>query len=188
MDHIRLAEEKDLEQIKKLIDENISIDFYSIDYLRDTLSDSDRNIYISTDELDVPVALLYIIFTTYGKAKELLKIPQETELPALSDDSRILIFKTTCTDIHYRKSGILSSLMDTAEADCRKRGYPYIILEAIRIPSGKIPNEKGLQYHQFRPVKEILHPWADTNSYCPYCQNQFCQCNAVLYIKELNII
>lgn len=188
MEHVRQADISDLFSIKKLLDENFGVNFYTSDDLRQVLRSEDHYFYVYTDEDETIVALLYMFITTYGAARKILSIPERgpEELFHLKDDSIVGVYKSTCTDIRFRKHGILDTLMSVVEKVFRDRGIELILLDALVIPTGEIPAGKSLMKFGFRPLEEIPHPWSHIDSYCPYCKNRFCQCNAFLYIKELN--
>ena len=186
MENIRLAELSDLTALKKLTDENIGVDYYTEEDLRQILTDPDKKFFVCTDENDVPIAYSLIIITTYAKARKMMKITEPVPgLEALEPDAAISIYKTTCTDKAYRRLGFLGQLVRAAQAYLTEHHIRYILADAMKHPSGYIPVAKTAESNGYHAVMEIPHPWSDIDSYCPYCQSRFCKCNAIIYIKEL---
>ena len=186
MERIRIAEEKDVEHLKRLTDENLGVDFYTTEYILDAIRSDTKEFYVFTDENDVPIGYQYMIVTPYARARELLKIDFPVpELASLHDESMVGIYKTSCTDIRYRGRGVFNTLVRSVEAVLSARNIRILMGEAMRHPSGFIPVAASVEKMGFHAVATIPHPWSDIDSYCPYCNNQFCQCDALLYIKEL---
>ena len=183
---IREAQEKDIEQLKKLTDENFGVDFYSSEYLAEAIGSKNKKFIVYTDEDDKPVAYQFFLLMSYAQARELLKIREPVPtLAALNDDSMVGIYKSSCTDKRYRGRGIFSILARNTEEYFSAMGIKILMGNAIRHPSGFIPIKSSVEKIGFKAAITIPHPWSDIDSYCPYCQNRFCQCDAVLYVKEL---
>lgn len=186
MENIREARESDLERLKILSDENFGVDFYTTEYLLDAIRSEDRKFYVYTDENDEPVAYQFMFVISYARARKLLKITGSVPgLENLDDSSTVGIYKTSCTDKKYRGRGIFKSLVTLVEEHLSAQGIKVLMGDAMRHPSGFVPVAASVEKIGFRAVSVIPHPWSDIDSYCPYCNNRFCQCDAVLYIKEL---
>ena len=184
---IRPAKMEDLPYIKRMCDRYIGMDYYTSEYLRRAYGEPDHYFTVYTDESDIPVAFLYMFITSFSEAGSILR--SSVRLPvreAVPGDQRVGIFKTTCTEEPYRGKGILSELMSYCEDIFRDIGVGIIFLNALKLPSGKIPSVNGLYKHKFMKLTDISHPWSDIASYCPYCKKQHCVCDAVLYYKEID--
>lgn len=186
MSKVRKASQKDLKRIKEMCDEYISLDFYSEEFWKKAYEDENQYIVLYANDEDIPVGFIYMFRASYKKAREILKIPDNADyLRDLSDDDIVGVFKTTCTDKAYRRQGILKLLMESCEDMLRNDGITLILLDALKLPSGEIPAESGIEKTKFKKIAEIKHPWADIDSFCPYCKSRFCRCDAVLCIKEI---
>lgn len=185
MEKIREAQEKDLPRLKSLTDENFGVDFYKADYLLDAIRSEDKRFYVYTDENDEPVAYQHLLVMPYAQARGLLKISEPIPGSEIPDDSMVGIYKTSCTDKAYRGRGIFKDLVRTVEEYLSQMGIKILLGDAMRHPNGFVPVASSVEKMGFTARAVIPHPWSDIDSYCPYCNSQFCRCDAVLYIKEL---
>lgn len=183
MEQVRQAIASDIKYICKLCDENISEGFYTEQELSQICQNPDHYIYVYCDDNDIPVAFLYMFVAPYGQTPESFRVSEKITLP---DDEPVCVFKTTCTDPEYRRKGILHLLMSYCEQVMKEQGIHTILLEALKhYPSGKVPAASGIKDMDFKIVQEVSQPWIHIRSYCPYCKNEYCHCNALLCVKEI---
>ena len=184
---IRPARVGDLRFIKRMCDEYIGADYYTLEELERAFRDADQYFTVYANEDDVPVAFIYMFTAELSEAAGVLKAPEGLLRQfAAPDAGRVGIFKTTCTEKSCRRHGILFELIQSCENTFRELGIKTIFLNALKLPSGKVPAENGLGRAQFSGITELSHPWSDIESTCPYCGKQHCMCNAVLYYKEID--
>lgn len=185
MDNIREARIEDLPYVKRLTDENISEDFYTIEYLEEVLKDPHQHMYVYLPDQNIPVAYIYIFYTSFGRARSILNLPQDiVYLDELSEQDIVCVYKTTCTDKVYRQKGIHSAFVKYLDETLDKKRAKITLLEAIKKPDDRVPAHQVIYADGFRPIQEIQSPWIHKKSYCPYCEKLYCECNAVLYVKE----
>ena len=186
---VRRAEAKDLAGIKRLLDDNISRDFYSIEDLESMICGEDDLLCVVTDEdrNGKVVSFFYAFLSTLDEALRILHVKEKPEaLRKYTGDERIGIYKTTSTDPDYRKRGLFSAFMADLQPVLRERGAQVIIATALRPYGREEPTRNVLMKTGFVPVSELYRPWAKTEGYCPYCRQDRCICDAVLYIREFD--
>ncbi len=186
MGAIREAAEGDLEKIKSMTDEYIGTDFYSMAYLRDVLKDPDKYLFVYSEENQEPMAYLYIFVSTLREALDILHIPYELfESREKNLEMKVGVYKTTCTDEKCRGKGILTSFLEYLEIIFKQRSTQMILFTALQIGDGSIPVHKAVSSVGFTPVGKIERPWINVDAYCPYCGQDHCICDAVVYSKEM---
>lgn len=183
---IRPAKYEDLTYIKNMCDKYIGENYYTEEYLDRAFRDDAHFFTVYAGDNDVPAAFIYMFVTSFSDAADNLKIPCGIpELAGIPGNQRVGVFKTTCTEEEYRRQGILLKLMYYCESIFRSIGIDSIFLDALKLPSGKIPAGSGLEQMHFKKLTEISHPWSEIDAYCPYCKRSRCMCNAVLCYKEI---
>ena len=184
---VRKAETRDLPQIKRLIDDTISRDFYSIKDLEGMLGGEDDLLYVvaDTDNGDTVASYFYAFLSTLDKALATLHVKEKPEaLAKYPGNTRVGVYKTSSTDPAYRKHGVFSAFMSDLQPVLRERGAELIMNTALKPYGKEIPIKRILQDTGFVPVLTMSRPWAETKGYCPYCMQDYCICDAVLYIRE----
>lgn len=185
MINIRLAKEKDINRLKQLIDENISVDYFTEDAIKSIINENNHYIFVNTDENDIPNGLIYCTVDTLKNACDIAYIPQDIEsLAKYSKDMKVCLYKTTCTAKEARKAGILSSFMKEMDAATSKLDFDMNIVVALIHPGDVIPVHNILTDNGFVKIERIEHPWIKIKSYCSYCKSEYCKCDGMLYIKE----
>lgn len=183
MGSIREAESRDLSAVKRMTDDYIGKDFYTLSYLEEILKNENRYLFVYADEQDAAVAYLYLLATTFRDATELLHIPGD--LLDIAPDTRVGVYKTACTQKEWRGRGILTAFLAGLEKVLRQGRVQWILFTALQMPDGRIPVHKAVSAAGFSPVGTLSQPWIHTDAYCPYCKNRYCTCNAVVYTKEM---
>ena len=185
MINIRLAEEKDISKLKQLIDENISIDYFTEDSLKAIINENNHYIFVNTDDSDIPNGFIYCNIDTLENACETAYIPQDIKsFDQYSKDSKVCLYKTTCTAKEARKIGILTSFMKKMDAVTSNLDFDFNIVVALIHPGDIIPVHNILIENGFIKAERIRHPWIKIKSYCGYCKSEYCKCDGMLYIKE----
>lgn len=181
---VREAERRDLSQIKRLIDEYIAVDFYTMEELENMCSGEDDLLYVVTDG-DRVAAYFYAFLSPLDEALRILHIQRKpAALQGCADSERVGVFKTTSTDPAYRRRGLFSAFMTDLQPVLRERGAKRIITTALRPVGREVPIRHILERTGFVPVMTLYRPWVGNTGYCPYCALEHCICDAVLYIRE----
>ncbi|HBI61028.1 MAG TPA: hypothetical protein DDY31_07430 [Lachnospiraceae bacterium] len=179
---IREAERGDLIAVKRMTDEYIGKDFYTLPYLERILKRDNEHLYIYVDGQDTAVAYLYFLEMDFKDAMEFLHIPDG--VLSISRGERVGIYKTACTKKEWRRKGILTLFLDRTERMFADKALQYILFTALQRPDGTVPVHKAVTEVGFFPVSTLKQPWVHTHAYCPYCKMEYCVCDGVIYIKE----
>ena len=181
---VRAAEARDLKRIKALIDQCISRDFYSIEELEAMLKREDDLLYVAVDaDRDGwVVAYFYAFLSSLDEALRILHVPEKPEtLQKYAGSERVGVYKTASTDPEYRNRGVFSAFMVNLQPVLRNKGAKMIVNTALRPLGREIPILNILRDTGFTPVMTVRRPWAEKKGYCPYCKQDYCICDAVLY-------
>ena len=184
---VREAEARDLKLIKSLIDQCISRDFYSIEELEGILKREDDLLYVAVDEDrgGWVAAYFYAFISTLDEALRVLHVQGKPEaLQKYAGSERVGVYKTSSTDPEYRNRGVFSSFMVNLQPVLRAKGAKMILNTALRPLGREIPILNILRDTGFSPIMTLRRPWAEKKGYCPYCKQDHCICDAVLYMKE----
>ena len=185
----RKAEARDLPGIKRLVDLYISMDFYTLEDLERMLRGEDDLLHVVVDEdqAGAVAAFFYAFLSTLDEALEILHVPEKQGLlEKYAGNERVGVFKTTSTDRAYRKRGLFTAFVADLQPVLRERGARMIVTTALCPKEREIPTLHTLQNSGFVLVSAIHRPWAGTKGYCPYCKQDYCICDADLFIKELD--
>lgn len=183
---IRRSGRKDLPDIKKMTDQCIGEDYYTLSFLEEVLCREHHYIYVMADEQDKAMAYLYFFSEQFCKAEDILHIPcQSLDLPHVSPDTRVGVYKTACTRPEFRRGGILTRFLQELEGVLAQDSVEAILFTALELPDGRIPVDSVVRSVGFSPVRRLEQPWLTIDSYCPYCKKRHCTCNAVIYTKVL---
>ena len=185
---VRKAETRDLPAIKRLTDEYLAQDYYSMETL-ETCIQGDRNLfYVVTDaeRNSEVVSYFYAFLAGLDEALEILHVKKKPE-PLLKYDGEALmgVYKLSSTEKAYQRHGICSSFVRNLEPVLRERGAKLILATAMRSPEQKVPMKKIFHDTGFSAIAEIHRPWEELTLYCPYCNRTHCICDAVFYVKKL---
>ncbi|MBE6726807.1 MAG: hypothetical protein E7576_16715 [Ruminococcaceae bacterium] len=186
---VRNAEARDLTAVKRLIDEYIAADYYSLDEL-EALLHGDRHLFYVVTDADRDGAVVSFFYGFISALEEALPLLHVTEKPdALAEyppDTPVGVYKTASTEKDYQKLGICSSFIRDLEPVLRERGAKLILATALRPLGREVPMRHIFRDNGFEAVAEISRPWVDMLLYCPYCQKNHCICDAVFYMKKLD--
>ena len=185
----RSAEPRDLPALKRLTDECLAPEYYSIETLETTIHDERSLFYVVTDadRDDAVIAYFYAFLSTLGEALEILHVKDRPEpLSQYDSDAPVGVYKTVSIAKDYRRCGICASFVQDQEAVLRACGAKLILVPAMRSPAGAVPAKTVLEDNGFVSIAEICRPWEDLDLYCPYCGRHHCICDAVFYMKKLD--
>ena len=186
---VRFAQNQDLPEIKRQIDEYISPDYFSIDYLEKLLQSERTLFYVVTDadRGDTIVSYFYAYISTLEEAIEDLHA-REIPRPLLGypPETLVGVYKTSSTVKDYRKKGICSSFIRDLEPVFRERGAKMILATAMRSPAGVVPMQHIFHANGFTAIAELIRPWENLDLNCIYCGRHHCICDAVFYAKHLD--
>ena len=186
---VRAAKEKDLPQIRDLIDRYIAVDFYTYEDLEAMLRGEDDLLLaaVDTDRDDKVAAFFYAFLAPLDRALEVLHVKERPEaLAGYDGNARVGVCKTTVTDPAYRKRGIFTAFMTDIQPVLRDRGAGLLMNTALRPYGRDVPIAGILRDTGFVPVSTLYRPWVGKRGYCPYCMKDYCICDAVLYIREFD--
>lgn len=183
---IREAGYEDLAAVKKMTDEYIGQDFYSMSFLREICDADNKYLYVYANDRDEAVAYLYIFVSTLEEALRILHITyEESGLAGAEPESKVGVYKTTCTRKEYRNQGVLAAFLDSLEDIVRQNRVERILAPALKSPTGLVPVQTQVLEAGFHKVGEGMRPWSGIDAYCPYCKSMNCKCQCVLYVKEM---
>ena len=186
---VRTAEDRDLSEIKRLIDTYISPEYYSLAYLREQLHKERTLFYVVTDadRGDEIVSYFYAYISTLKEALEDLHAPEPPEpLREYGPETLVGVYKTSSTVRDYQKHGICSAFIRDLEPVLRERGAKMILATAMRSPAGVVPMRHIFHRYGFTAISELIRPWEHLDIYCIYCGRHHCICDAVFYMKKLD--
>ena len=186
---VRDAQAPDLPEIKRLADEYLSQDYYSLEALEGMLR-GDRNLFYVVTDADrgnAVISFFSAFLSTLDEALQILHVPDKPEpLPEYGGDALVAVYKASSTENAYRKHGICSSFVRSLQPVVQKRGAKMILATALR-PSGReAPMKHIFLENGFTAISDIWRPWAGIRGYCPYCKRDYCICDAVFYMKKLD--
>ena len=186
---VRPAEDRDLPEIKHMIDECLAPDYYSLKKLKACIR-GERNLFYVVTDADRDGMLAAFFYAFLSRLDEALEVNHMEECPpalqAYGPDTAVGVYKTVSTGKNYRKGGICSSFVSRMEPVMRERGAKLILVPAMRSPEGAVPAKNILQDNGFVPIADVCRPWEDLDIYCPFCGHHHCICDAVLYMKKLD--
>ena len=185
---IRDAELRDLPEIKRLTDEYLSRDFYSMETLEEMLTGERNMLYVvtDTDRDGKIVSYFYAFLSGLEEALRILHVPEKPEaLKDCAEDFPVGVYKASCTEKKYRRNGVCSSFVHNLQPVMREKGAKMILATALHPRGREIPMKHIFEDNGFRAVAEIDRPWRQIHAYCPYCGQDYCACDGVFFVKEL---
>ena len=185
----RPARESDLPALKRMIDEYLALDYYSLEELG-TCIRGERNLFYVVTDADRNgdmIAFFYGFLAPLDEALELLHVRQTPEaLKQYDRRTMVGVYKTASTAKEYQNHGLCSSFIRELEPVMKARGAKMIVGTAWRTPEGVVPMKRIFHDTGFEPVAEIIRPWYDMDLFCTSCKRRHCICDAVFYIKKLD--
>ncbi|MBR3018578.1 MAG: hypothetical protein IKH57_16115 [Clostridia bacterium] len=186
---VRDAQARDIPEIKRLTDEYISEDYYSLNTLEAMLH-GDRNLfYVVTDadKGDAIISYFYAFLSGLDEALQILHVPEKPEaLQNYPGDTPVAVYKASSTEKAYRKHGICSSFVRDQEPVVRARGAKLILATALHPVGRQVPMRHIFLDNGFTAIADIYRPWVSIRGHCPYCKQEYCTCDAVFYLKKLD--
>ena len=184
----RKAEDRDLPAIKRLTDEYLAQDYYSMEELEACIH-GDRNLfYVVTDEErnNEVISYFYAFLAGLDEALKTMHVKEKPELLRKYDGDALMgVYKLSSTEKAYQRHGICTSFVRKLEPVLRERGAKMILATAMRSPDRKVPMKKIFPDTGFSAIAEIIRPWEEMTLYGPYCNRNHCICDAVFYVKNL---
>ena len=187
---IRKARPRDLPALKRLTDEYLAEDYYSVELL-DACIRGDRNLFYVVTDADrggEVISYFYAFLAGLDEALAAMHVKERPEALAEYDgDTLVGVYKLSSTEKAYQRNGLCTSFVRVLEPVLRERGAKMILATAMRSPAPeqRVPMRKIFHDHDFSPIAEIIRPWNDLTLYCPYCGRNRCICDAVFYMKNL---
>lgn len=185
----RRAEAGDVLQLKRMIDECLAPDYYTVEKLEACIQ-GERNLFYVVTDADrdgIVAAFFYAFLSSLDEALEIMEVKEKPEALAIYDgNTTVGVYKTVSTGKDYRRFGICSSFVRSQEPVLRERGAKLLLVPAMRSPAGVVPANAILRNNGFEPIAEIIRPWESMDIYCPYCGHYHCVCDAVFYVKHLD--
>lgn len=188
----RKAEARDLSVIKRMIDDYLGVNYYTLQMLQPLL-DGDENLFYVVTDADRDDAVIFFFYAFLSPLDEALEALHIREKPSVllgyGPDALVGVYKTSCTEKDYQRHGLCSSFIRDLEPAMRERGARMILATALHPFEQEVPMRHIFQNNGFAAVAEFLRPWVDMaepNMYCPYCKRSHCICNAVFYMKKLD--
>ena len=187
---VRAAEDRDLPEIKRQIDEYISPEYLSLPYLEEQLHREGTLFYVMTDadRDDRIVSYFYSYLSTLEEALADLHARGKTPeaLAGYAPRTLVGVYKTSSTVREYQKLGICSSFIRGVEPVMRERGAKMILATAMRSPEGAVPMRQIFLGCGYSEIAELIRPWESLDIYCIYCKRHHCVCDAVFYMKKID--
>ncbi len=186
---IRDAEIRDLPEIKRLMDEYLSLNYYSLEALEGMLCGDRHLLYVVTDaDRDhAVVSYFYAFLSSLDEALQILHVAERPEpLLQYRGDDLVAVYKASSTEKGYRKLGICSTFIRDLQPVVQQRGAKMILATALHPAGQRIPMKHIFVDNGFSAISDLYRPWSQINSYCPYCREDYCTCDAVFYMKKLD--
>lgn len=188
MSKIRYATLNDIDEIKKIIDSGISVDYWNNDDIKFYIEDESNYLLVVTSEADIPVAVMHC---TIGNIKDMcdkehIPFPNQA-LKKYKESTITVVYKTASTYENLRNNGYVGQLFEEYNKIFTDIKHDIRIGLALVLPDGSIPIKKLVDRSGFKPTQVFKSPWHELKSYCRYCGNQYCQCDGLLYVKENNL-
>lgn len=186
MNHIRFATLADTTEVKKIMDEGISQDYYSIQEIESYINNENNYLLVSVSDEDKPLAAMFCSKGTLKEMCELEHIPYPDSIfDKYSEDAQAVVYKTASTYKAERCNGHVKDLFYEYDKMFNDIAHELRIGLAIVLPDGTVPIKSHVDKYGFKAKKLIKSPWSYLKSYCSYCKNEYCQCDGMIYIKEI---
>lgn len=186
---IRDAELRDLPEIKRLMDIYLSQDYCSLETLEGMLH-GDRNLFYVVTDPDrnhAVVSYFYAFLSPLDEALQILHVTDKPEpLRQYRGNDLVAVYKASSTEKGYRKQGICSSFIRDLQPVVQQRGAKMILATALHPVGQRVPMKHIFVDNGFSAISDLYRPWSRINSYCPYCKEDYCICDAVFYMKKLD--
>ncbi len=185
---VRDAVRRDLPEIKRLTDEYISRDFYSMEALEGMLPSARNLLYVVTDadRDDQIISYFYAFVAPLDEALGILHVREKPEaLLSCGGDELVGVYKASSTEKPYRKQGVCSAFARDLEPVLRARGAKLILATALHPMGQEVPMRHIFEDNRFTQLGELYRPWEGVPGYCPYCGCDPCICDGVFFIKKL---
>ena len=185
----RAAQERDLPEIKRQIDEYISPEYYSQEELKELLHRDGTMFYVVTDA-DAGDRIVSYFYAFISPLRDALGDLHAKELPealrGYGPDTLAGVYKTSSTVKEYQGNGICSSFVKGLEPVLKERGAKMVLATAMRSPEGVVPMKRIFDGFGYEAIGELIRPWEQMDIYCIYCKRRHCICDAVFYMKKLD--
>ena len=184
---MRDAEARDLPEIKQLMDRYLSRDYYTMEELEKILAGERNLLYVVTDSEKGGEVVSYF-YAFVAPLDEALQILHVKEKPAFlanySGDTTVAVYKASSTKEAYRKNGVCTSFVRDLQPVVRDMGAKLILATALHPRGKEEPMKHIFISNGFSAIADLYRPWSGIRSYCPYCRQEYCVCDAVFYIKK----
>ena len=157
----RKAEDRDLSAIKRLTDEYLAQDYYSMEELAACIHGERNLFYVVTDKdrNSEVVSYFYAFLAGLNEALAIMHVKEKPEaLRKYGGDALMGVYKLSSTETAYQRHGICTSFVRGLEPVLRARGAKMILATAMRSPEQKVPMKKIFHDTGFSAIAEIHRP------------------------------
>lgn len=179
--HLKRLTDDDIATARRLCDEHVGAGLYTDDFLRSILDDPEHYFYLLVSDGAVIGYIYYRIMAAAG----IVRMPG-FELDIIRDlcrpDDPIAVFTSIGLNEAHRGTGLTDALLAYLKTRMIESHRVTLILAPAWKKGGLIPAQSLMLRNGYQAYCDLIRPWASIESLvCPYCRQERCQCNAVVY-------
>lgn len=182
---LELLSTKTLETAAALCDSHVGEGLYPVSSLRTIVGDSRHNFSFVKKE-NIIAGYFYSNVTKAADVHCLPGLDYGKIASLCKPDDNIAIYKSLGIEPEFRGIGLSDALLLHFKEEYARRFNIALILAPCWKQGSYVPVEKLVLRRGFRFLCELTAPWADSPTLqCPYCGQQPCVCDAVVYYLEV---
>lgn len=182
---LELLSTKTLETAAALCDRHVGKGLYPVSALRTIVADSRHNFYFVKKE-NIIAGYFYTSVTVAADVHCLPGLDYDKIASLCKPDDNVAIYKSLGIEPAFRGSGLSDALLLYFKEEYIRRFNIKLILAPSWKQGSYVPAENLALRQGFRFFCELTAPWADSPTLqCPYCRQQPCICDAVVYYLEV---